>query len=201
MVTPARLVVPPEPGGPHARRAVRGPLQCNGCRRTAGEAGRVLLTLPGLDAFPAGFRCLWPDQVGPSSWRRMPTSREISAMDEAYRWTSFIADQDERRLVLMRSLIFEDATTGRTRYVWTWRRLRRTTGLHPDTLKARWVCGIDRIVRGLNQPAHRSTSRRSDGFPGLYAHKPADQADRGLHPRALGGLTGHTRQNHAIKRV
>ena len=31
------------------------------------EAGRVLLTLPWSGCFPAGFRCLWPDQVGPSS--------------------------------------------------------------------------------------------------------------------------------------
>jgi len=165
------------------------------------EAGRVLLTLPWSGCFPAGFRCLWPDQVGPSSSRRMPTSREISAMDEAYRWTSFIADQDERRLVLMRSLIFEDAATGRTRYVWTWRRLRRTTGLHPGTLQARWGRGIDRIVRGLNQPAHHCASRRSDGFPPLYPRKPADEAGRGLHLRVPGGLAGHTRQNHATKRL
>jgi hypothetical protein len=165
------------------------------------DAGRVLLTLPWSGCFPAGFRSLWPDQVGPSSWRRMPTSREISAMDEAYRWTSFITDQDERRLVLMRSLIFEDAASGRPRYVWTWRRLRRTTGLHPDTLKTRWGRGIDRIVRGLNQPAHRCDSRRSDGFPPGSAGKPADGAGGGLQARALGSLTGHMRQNHAIRRA
>ncbi len=157
-------------------------------------AGRVLLALPWSGCFPAGFRSLWPDQGGSSAWRRMPTSREISAMDEAYRWTSFIADQDERRLVLMRSLIFEDAASGRTRHVWTWRRLRRTTGLHPDTLKTRWGRGIDRIVRGLNPPAHRCDPGRSDGFSPVYAGKPADDAGRGLHPRALGGLTGQTRQ-------
>jgi len=155
------------------------------------EAGRVLLTLPWSGCFPAGFRCLWPDQRGPSASRRMPTAREISAMDEAYRWTSFIADQDERRLVLMRSLIFEDVATGRT----------RTTGLHPDTLKARWGRGIDRIVRGLNQPVQRCDSRRSDGFPVLYDGKPSDDAGRGLHLRALGGLAGQTRQNHAIRRI
>jgi hypothetical protein len=165
------------------------------------EAGRVLLALPWSGCFPAGFRCLWPDQGGPSSRRCMPTSREISAMDEAYRWTSFIADQDERRLVLMRSLIFEDAASGRVRFVWTWRRLRRTTGLHPDTLKARWGRGIDRIVRGLNEPAHRCDSRRSDGFSPVYAGKRADETDRGLHPRTLGGLIGHARQNHAIRRL
>jgi hypothetical protein len=131
----------------------------------------------------------------------MPTSREISAMDEAYRWTSFIADQDERRLVLMRSLIFEDAASGRMRYVWTWRRLRRTTGLHPDTLKARWGRGIDRIVRGLNQAAYHCDGRRSDGFPPGYTGKPADEAGRRLQARALGSLTGHMRQNHATRRL
>jgi hypothetical protein len=165
------------------------------------EAGRVLLTLPWSGCFPAGFRSLWPDQLGPSRQRRMPTSREISAMDEAYRWTSFIADQDERRLVLMRSLIFEDTTSGRLRYVWTWRRLRRTTGLHPDTLKTRWGRGIDRIVRGLNQPAHHCGSPRSDGFSPVYAGRLADEAGRRLHPRTCGGLTGQMDQNHATRRV
>ena len=165
------------------------------------EAGRVLLALPWSGCFPAGFRCLWPDQGGPSAWRRMPTAREISAMDEAYRWTSFIANQDERRLVLMRSLIFDDAVSGHSRYVWTWRRLRRTTGLHPDTLKARWGRGIDRIVRGLNQPAHHGDSRRSDGFSRVYVGNSADEAGRGLHPRSLSGLTVHWRQNHVTRRL
>lgn len=70
-------------------------------------------------------------------------------MDEAYSWTSLIPDQGDRRLVLMRSLVSENAS-GAPRFVWSWRRLRKVTGLHSDTLKARWGRGIDRIVVGLN---------------------------------------------------
>ena len=180
-------------------RPIAGRVNATDVEERLADAGRVLLALPWSGCFPAGYRALWPDQGGPSAYRRMPTAREISAMDEAYRWTSFIADQDERRLVLMRSLIFEDAE-GRSRYVWTWRRLRRTTGLHSDTLKARWGRGIDRIVRGLNQSAY-SHPNRSDGFLPVFSGKVAYEAVRGLHPRALGGLTGQTRQNHATRRV
>jgi len=179
---------------------IAGRLNATDVEERLADAGRVLLALPWSGCFPAGYRALWPHQGGPSAGRRMPTAREISAMDEAYRWTSFIADQDERRLVLMRSLIFEDAE-GRSRYVWTWRRLRRTTGLHSDTLKARWGRGIDRIVRGLNQSTHHRDSNRSDGFSPIFPGKPTHDGVRGLHPRALGGLTGRTRQNHAIRRV
>jgi hypothetical protein len=180
-------------------RPIAARLNATDVEERLADAGRVLLALPWSGCFPAGYRALWPDQGGPSANRRMPTAREISAMDEAYRWTSFIADQDERRLVLMRSLIFEDAE-GRSRYVWTWRRLRRTTGLHSDTLKARWGRGIDRIVRGLNQSAY-CHSNRSDGFSPVFSGKPASVAGQGLHPRALGGLTGQMRHNHATRRV
>jgi len=48
------------------------------------DAGRVLLALPWSGCFPAGFRSLWPDQGGPSAQRCVPTSQEITAMDEAY---------------------------------------------------------------------------------------------------------------------
>jgi len=128
------------------------------------DAGRVLLALPWSGCFPAGFRSLWPDQGGPSAQRCVPTSLEITAMDEAYRWTEFIADQDERRLVLMRSLTLEDSALGTPRHVWSWRRLRKATGLHSDTLKARWGRGIDRIVRGLNCPGQRPGPQRADAL-------------------------------------
>ncbi len=70
-------------------------------------------------------------------------------MDEAYRWAAFVTEVDERRLVLMRSLVRRGAD-GRLRQVWTWRKLRKLTGLHHDTLTKMWGRGIDRIVRGLN---------------------------------------------------
>ena len=164
------------------------------------EAGRVLLALPWSGCFPAGFRCLWPDQGGPSAWCRMPTACEITAMDEAYRWTSFIADQDERRLVLMRSLLLPDTASGRPHYVWTWRRLQRTTGLHRDTLKTRWGRGIDRIVRGLNAPVPHSLARTPAAFWVDHARKPAQEVGEGLHLRPLGGLTGRAGRNCAIGR-
>jgi hypothetical protein len=94
----------------------------------------------------------------------MPTSQQITAMDEAYRWTSFIPNQDERRLVLMRSLMSENAD-GDPRPVWSWRRLRKATGLHSDTLKARWGRGIDRIVAGLNRDAARRRTDRAVSRP------------------------------------
>jgi len=120
-------------------------------------------------------------------------------MDEAYRWTSFIADQDERRLVLMRSLLLPDTAGGRPCYVWTWRRLQKMTGLHRDTLKARWGRGIDRIVRGLNEPVRHSVARGSAGFSPDRAGKPAEEATGRLHLRPLGGLPGHARQKWAIR--
>jgi hypothetical protein len=115
-------------------------------------AGRVLMALPWAGCFPTGFRSLWPDAANgvPRSVRQPPSSREISAMDEAYRWIAFIGDPDERRLVLMRSLVLPDSAFGTPRHVWTWNRLRRVTGLHPDTLMVRHGRGIDRIVRALN---------------------------------------------------
>jgi hypothetical protein len=95
-------------------------------------------------------------------------------MDEAYRWTALIADQEERRLVLMRSLVLPVSASGMPRYVWTWSRLRRTTGLHPDTLKARWGRGIDRIVCELNRPTQCTTYRRPDGFVRPMRRKTGD---------------------------
>ena len=117
------------------------------------DAGRVLLALPWTGCFPAGFRSFWDDETGGTRSRHpVPSSHQISLMDEAYRWTELIADQDERRLVLMRSLVLPASAFGTPRYVWSWRRLRRETGLHTDTLKKRWGRGIDRIVRALNRP-------------------------------------------------
>jgi hypothetical protein len=156
------------------------------------EAGRVLLALPWSGCFPAGFRSLfWPDQLGPAPGHRVPTSHEITAMDEAYRWMAFIADQEERRLVLMRSLVLDDLPSGRPRYIWTWRRLRRLTGLHPDTLKNRWGRGIDRIVRGLRGPP-AGASRRLDGFRSGLARRPVGTAGFGLQDRAEHNSIAHS---------
>lgn len=134
------------------------------------EAGATLLALPWAGCFPAGFRTLWPrTAAAPSPRLPVPTSREISAMDEAYRWTELIQDYDERRLVLMRSLVWPTARVGKVRHEWTWGKLRRATGLHPDTLQKRWGRGIDRIVRGLNRRGRGGTA------PGPYVRR----GDRG----------------------
>ena len=123
------------------------------------DAGQALLALPHAGCFPAGFRTLWPD-AGESAARGdfLPSPAEISAMDEAYRWVGLLPDVDERRLVLMRSLVRPGSPGAPRRYVWTWRRLRRTTGRHPDTLKAIWGRGIDRIARTLNSADRRPPS-------------------------------------------
>jgi hypothetical protein len=120
------------------------------------DAGKTLLSLPWSGCFPSGFSSVWPLRAACGcAARPVPSSREISAMDEAYRWMAFLPDVDERRLVLMRSLALPDSPFGTPRHVWSWSKLRRTTGLHPDTLKARWGRGIDRIVRGLAAPDAR----------------------------------------------
>ncbi len=84
--------------------------------------------------------------------RTMPSPRDISAMDEAYNWTALIPDPEERRLVLMRSLVLPPTPFGTPRYVWSWSKLRRSTGLHPDTLQKLHGRGLARIARGLNTP-------------------------------------------------
>ena len=117
------------------------------------DAGRALMALPWAGCFPAGIRTLWPEvaETDASRWDP-PSSRAISEMDEAYRWCALIADTEQRRLVLMRSLVFPDSPPDAPRYKFPWRELRRITGLHSDTLMARWGRGIDTIARRLNQP-------------------------------------------------
>ena len=145
------------------------------------DAGRVLLALPWAGCFPCGFRTLWPEIESARPRHPVPSSYQISAMDEAYRWTAFITEVEERRLVLMRSLVLPDSAFGTPRHVWSWGRLRRATGLHPDTLKKRWGRGIGRIVSALNRPSPSAAtggsivgvrpSRPSSlpGFPGPNA--------------------------------
>ena len=125
------------------------------------DAGRVLLALPWAGCFPCGFRTLWPETEAARARHPVPSSHRISAMDEAYRWTAFIPDVEERRLVLMRSLVLPDSAFGTPRYVWSWGRLRRATGLHPDTLKKRWGRGIGKIVSALNKPSQFVASHGS----------------------------------------
>jgi len=121
------------------------------------DAGRVLLALPWANCFPFGLRTLWPEtEVDASARRPIPSSDQIRAMDQAYRWTALIAKPEERRLVLMRSLVLPVSASGRPRYVWSWRRLQRATGFHRDTLKERWGRGIGHIVDALNRPTPAS---------------------------------------------
>jgi hypothetical protein len=70
----------------------------------------------------------------------------------------------------MRSLVLPVSTSGKPRHVWTWGRLRRATGLHPDTLQKRWRRGIRHIVFALNAPpevsrAGASMALRFQGVP------------------------------------
>jgi hypothetical protein len=150
------------------------------------QAGRVLLALPHAGCFPAGFRTLWPGTAGAPGQAWVPAPGEITAMDEAYRWAGLIDDVDERRLVLMRSLVRPCGG-----HVWSWRRLSRLTGLHRDTLMTVWGRGIDRIVRGL-APRDRAVWT---GWGGL---KPAPEAGFGLHLRAAGGLAAHLPRKSGI---
>lgn len=148
------------------------------------DAGRVLLALPWAGCFPCGFRCPWPaTETASAAQRRPPTSSQIDAMDQAYGWTAHIRDQDERRLVLMRSLVLPPTDSGKPRYVWTWGRLRRATGLHPDTLQKRWRRGIRHIVYALNVPPEEtrtgdSMALRFQGIP--YGFGPVARRQRGM---------------------
>lgn len=140
------------------------------------EAGKTLLALPWAGCFPAGLRTLWPETSASDVQRRypIPSSQAISEMDEAYRWVGLVKDMEERRLVLMRSLVFPDSPKDRPRYVWSWRRLRSTTGLHTDTLQGRWGRGIDRIVAALNRPGFCVASGGPFGIPRnqMFARRP-----------------------------
>ena len=148
------------------------------------DAGQVLLALPWAGCFPCGFRCPWPAaETAMSERRRPPTSSQIDAMDQAYSWTAHIRDQDERRLVLMRSLVSPASASGKPRHVWTWGRLRRTTGLHPDTLQKRWRRGIRHIVFALNAPPEvtRTGERIALRFQGIpYGFGPIARRERDM---------------------
>lgn len=123
-------------------------------------AGRTLVALPWAGCFPAGITCLWPEAGGGELARwSVPDAAEISAMTECYHgWIPLISDADPlrlvmmRRLVLMRSLVMPDSPADSPRYVYSWRRLGKMTGLHADTLISRWGWGIDAITRRLNKP-------------------------------------------------
>ena len=174
------------------------------------EAGRVLLALPHAGCFPSGFRTLWPagdGDVAPAR-RFVPSAADISAMDEAYRWVGLIDDVDERRLVLMRSLV-RIGPDGAPRPVWSWRRLQRSTGRHPRTLRVIWGRGIDRIVRGLNRRASesaREAERRTERacqaewpeWRGGNRGKVADEAGIGLHLWPVGGMWDQFPRKSAI---
>jgi hypothetical protein len=127
------------------------------------KAGRALMALPYAGCFPAGIRTFWSPGYDSRRWDP-PSSRAISDMDEAYRWCALIPDLDQRRLVLMRSLVWPDSPENDPRYEYSWRRLRRITGLHDTTLIARWSRGIGAIVRRLNQPRSAAAAPAPGGF-------------------------------------
>lgn len=128
-------------------------------------AGQTLLALPWAGCFPSGFKNLWTDDATGGRRYPLPTPQAISDMDEAYRWAGLATDLEERRLVLMRSLVLPDSDTRRQRYVWSWRRLRHITGLHVVTLQGRWGRGIDHITAALNRPGLCAASGGSLGIP------------------------------------
>ena len=61
------------------------------------DAGRVLLALPWAGCFPCGFRTLWPETESERPRHPVPTSHQISAMDQVYRWTTLIAEPEAWR--------------------------------------------------------------------------------------------------------
>ena len=151
------------------------------------EAGRVLVALPWAGCFPCGFRSLWPVSAPATERRRPPSSLQIDAMDQAYAWTALIRNQDERRVVLMRSLMLPPSPSGKPRYVWTWGRLRRATGLHPDTLKRRHAAGIGEIVQALKAaPAAAAGSIGSRSEPTAVRHLPHSRDSRRRRARGRG---------------
>jgi hypothetical protein len=93
-------------------------------------------------------------------------------MDQAYRWCGLIADVDQRRLVLMRSLVWPDSPANGPRYRYPWRELRRITALHTETLKLRWGRGIDTIVSRLTRPGYCALAGGKVG-PGSQAMRQA----------------------------
>jgi len=73
-------------------------------------------------------------------------------MDAAFDWVPAAIDDPElRRLVCRRALVVPDSPPARPRYVWSWVRLVESAGLvktgpNVETMKGRWIAGIDRIV-------------------------------------------------------
>lgn len=115
------------------------------------DAGRTLLALPWAGCFPAGLKAIWGDSLprDPPRWAQ-PTAMDITDMDEALRWPALIVREEWRVLVQRRLLVVPDSDP--PRYVWSWRKLQRSSGLHPHTLQNRWGKGIDTIVARLNRP-------------------------------------------------
>lgn len=106
------------------------------------------MTLSVVSGSPTGIHSFWPELSSGGSERRCaaPSAGEITRMDQTYGWCGLIPEVDQRRLVLMRSLVWPDSPANAPRNRYSWRELRRITGLHGDTLKLRWGQGIDMIV-------------------------------------------------------
>lgn len=126
------------------------------------DAGRTLLSLPSVGLAPARLKAAWPEfaQAAVEAYadndkplpKPVPSSRDITLMDEAYAWVALLPKDKVtwRRLVLLRSLIHPTSE----RYLWGWRKLERTLGTTDTTAKTWHAMAIDRIVSAINRPIH-----------------------------------------------
>jgi len=118
------------------------------------DAGRVLLALPWANCFPFGVRNLWSEPEADAFARRpIPTSDQIRAMDQAFRRAVLIPRPEERRLVLMRSLVLpQPSTSGRPATSGPGDGFGAPRGCI-RTLQQRWYRGIRHMVCALSRPA------------------------------------------------
>jgi hypothetical protein len=122
------------------------------------EAGRTLLALPtsgystklrsgSLDIVRSALESYgWGDgRIKPA----IPPAAQISRMDEALGWISFIPLDRYvlRRIVGVRALVHP--ITGR--YLYSWRRLARVLGADHKAIQRWHSLGLDMIVSGVNE--------------------------------------------------
>lgn len=122
------------------------------------EAGRTLLALPGTGYSPKlRTSCLEIVRTAAETYadpdRRIraaiPSSAQISRMDETYRWLKFIPEDQYvlRRIVGARSLVHPV----RDRHLFPWRRLGAAIGADHKAVQRWHAQGVSMIVSALRR--------------------------------------------------
>lgn len=122
------------------------------------DAGRTLIALPmPKNGMPAELRAGWPDVVhdfaeaygwltsAEDNRPARPSVKAIRRMDMAYDWLWLVSDVRKRRIVFARSLVHPISDKHRFSYY----RLARMSGMHPETIRQWHKAGVEEIARSL----------------------------------------------------